>query len=253
MGSRGPQPADMTMLNYWNFEFYKAFHYLRDGMELPYSRSETAKWRQTIIHVPLKLRIGRLKKMSDMAYFFARRDPLAVEGIAPSLESMITREARGLWENPENKEWAKEEKRRTIEWLKLQLPQKSKVDAADERREIWKAIWQARSPAKLQEACNRWKQLLRNRWHFPAYEYIASNAKPFLQMKRDVRFPIAEYTDDSRLKYLAQGMAGILEGRSPLTAIQLLRTMKHDSRGPLWKKTKCACWRCHLKRSPFYK
>lgn len=35
MGKRGPKPVDFGSLNFWEFEFYKAFHVLRDGSSLP--------------------------------------------------------------------------------------------------------------------------------------------------------------------------------------------------------------------------
>ena len=75
-------------------------------------------------------------------------------------------------------------------------------------------------------------------------------------MKRDARFPKSDSpaVDESRLEYLARGMAGILAGVSPMTGIGRLRNMKHTQGGPLWKKEPggmkyCDCWRCGLARS----
>ena len=70
-------------------------------------------------------------------------------------------------------------------------------------------------------------------------------------MKRNKRFPRSNYGNDARIDYLARGMAGILVGVSPMTAIERLRNLKHAPGGPLWNtdERRCDCWRCHLKRS----
>src|SRR5690349_1543172 len=38
MGKRGPKPVNMPLLSMWEVEFYKAFHLLRDGTQLPRNR-----------------------------------------------------------------------------------------------------------------------------------------------------------------------------------------------------------------------
>jgi hypothetical protein len=74
-------------------------------------------------------------------------------------------------------------------------------------------------------------------------------------LKRNTRFPRSAYGDDSRIEYLARGMAGVLAGKSPMTGVERLRNMKHTRGGPLWvtvegnyvlpeKEQYCGCWRC---------
>jgi hypothetical protein len=69
-------------------------------------------------------------------------------------------------------------------------------------------------------------------------------------MKRNPRFPRSAYADESRLEYLARGMAGVICEVSPVTAIERLRRMKHTVSGPLWNEGKklCECWRCERHR-----
>jgi len=87
-----------------------------------------------------------------------------------------------------------------------------------------------------------------------------TNAAQFLSMKQNQRFPRSNYADDSRLEYLARGMAGAVLGMSPMTAIERLRNMKHTLGGPLWVTAQgnyalpsddqyCGCWRCSIEQS----
>ena len=70
-------------------------------------------------------------------------------------------------------------------------------------------------------------------------------------MKRNRRFPRSSYADESRLEYLARGMAGVMMEVSPMTAMERLRNMKHTVGAPMWNETEkwCGCWRCRLQRS----
>jgi hypothetical protein len=81
--------------------------------------------------------------------------------------------------------------------------------------------------------------------------YAVANGQEFLRMKANNRSPKSNHAafDESRLEYLARGMAGILTEISPMTAIERLRNMKHCAGGPLWRKEpggleQCVCWRC---------
>jgi hypothetical protein len=115
----------------------------------------------------------------------------------------------------------------------------------------------------LEKVCEQWASLRDVRAQglgvFP--NHVLANAREFLRMKRDRRFPKSNSpaVDESRLEYLARGMAGILAHVSPMTGIERLRNMKHTRGGPLWKtdpdgREYCNCWRCGLGRSrPAYK
>jgi hypothetical protein len=92
----------------------------------------------------------------------------------------------------------------------------------------------------------------------PFTEHVEQNAAHFLSMKRNTRFPRSSYRDDARMDYLGRGMAGVLVGVSPMTAIERLRNMKHAPGGPLWvthqgdhalpeREQHCGCWRCTKK------
>ena len=122
----------------------------------------------------------------------------------------------------------------------------------------------------LKNVCEEWASLRDVRAQglvvFP--NHILANAREFLRMKRDKRFPKSDSpaVDEGRLEYLARGMAGILADVSPMTGIERLRNMKHTEGGSLWRGVKlsdgsfakgmesCQCWRCGLDRSrPAYK
>jgi hypothetical protein len=89
-------------------------------------------------------------------------------------------------------------------------------------------------------------------------EHVVQNVAQFLSMKRNKRFPRSTYADAARVDYLSRGMAGVLVGVSPMTAIERLRNMKHAAGGPLWvsrqgncvlpeNEQHCGCWRCAKK------
>jgi len=97
-------------------------------------------------------------------------------------------------------------------------------------------------------------------------DHVQANMEEFRRMKTDKRYPGPD-ADDSRLDYLARGMAGIMVGASPITAIHRLRLMKHEPGGPLWVEKEswvdmngkhnevaahCGCWRCRLAASRRY-
>lgn len=84
--------------------------------------------------------------------------------------------------------------------------------------------------------------------------HVLQNAAQFLSMKLNKRFPRSEYGDESRLEFLARGMAGVLCGVKAMTGVERLRNMKHDASGPLWRIEPgghqfCSCWRCSITRS----
>ena len=136
------------------------------------------------------------------------------------------------------------------------------IAAQVRRRKIWNDLVRATTYAALRKACGRWAQLpdVWRRGMTPFPQHIAENAAQFLFMKRDRRFPRSKYGDESRVEYLARGLAGVLCGVSPMTGIERLRNMKHEPGGPLWVTRQgdytlpvtqqcCGCWRCSIKRS----
>ena len=146
----------------------------------------------------------------------------------------------------------------------------SKIPLAAERRQLWNALYRVQTLSALRNVCEEWASLRDVRAQglvvFP--NHILANANEFLRMKKDERFPKSDSpaVDESRLEYLARGMAGILTDVSPMTGVERLRNMKHTEGGPLWRGVKlqdggfakgsecCQCWRCGLDRSrPAYK
>jgi hypothetical protein len=85
----------------------------------------------------------------------------------------------------------------------------------------------------------------------PFPDHVVANAGQFLSMKQNKRFPTSAYGDNVRVEYLARGMAGVMVGISPMTAIERLRNMNHGAGGPLWDENEqhCRCWRCCLRGS----
>ncbi len=254
MGKRGPKPVNMGLLNVWEFEWWKAFHLLRDGTQLP-GRVMPALG---LTLKELRKFILQLKEMSPGEYWRATR---RVEQRLASLSgkkvdlSLPTGELFQV-----QMEWAKQEQAREIFDLERALNPR-KIQAEAERREIWKALIQARTHTALMKACEDWDRLPDVRAAgmqcFPAH--VTANEKQLFFMKRNNRFPRSDYGDNSRLDYLARGMAGVMVGLSPMTAIERLRNMKHESGGPFWKErehfaegkfieARCDCWRCGLEK-----
>lgn len=116
------------------------------------------------------------------------------------------------------------------------------------RRDLWRALTNPQASLRtVRFACERWRRHLETLWPTDplgsrapqvAYvEYLASHISEFQAMLHDKgRFPRASYSDESRIVFLSRGMAGIMEGRSPATAIDLIGRLRHGSR--------CRCWRC---------
>jgi hypothetical protein len=108
----------------------------------------------------------------------------------------------------------------------------------------------------VKDACEQWKALndVRAAGMTPFPDHVETNAKEFLRMKADSRFPHSTYADESRLEFLARGMAGVMVGVSPMTAEARLRNLKHTASGPLWDQHQksCRCWRCENARYAKY-
>lgn len=248
MGERGPKPPDFGLLSVWEFEFYKAFHLLRDGYALPVhqrppvsglTRSEASGF------------LAALKSMSAEDYYLTTR----------KLTSEF--DQRTNLEKPPisiDLEWADSQRKEEIIWLESLLkPARPKAEAAGKK--IWSDLLRATTYAELRKACGRWSRLpaVRRAGLTPFPDHVRTNAAQFLAMKRNKRFPKSSYGDDSRIEYLARGMAGIMASRSPMTGIERLRNMKHSPGGPFWTereenqllprdRQRCDCWRCNIKR-----
>jgi hypothetical protein len=246
MGKRGPKPVDVGVLTRWEFEFYKAFHMLRDGMRLPLKGPQTGL-TSTELRAFLKL----LKKMSGDHYLLTTRRLTREMGEKINLVRPPTRVER--W-------WAQESRDQEIQWIESMLQPRT-IQAQAERGKIWKDLMELNTESAIRRACSRWAQLRDIRGAVtPFPDHVAQNATKFLLMKRNKRFPRSSYGDDARLEYLARGMAGVMLGLSPMTAIERLRNMKHKRGGPMWQtrhqdhalpdnEQYCACWRCSIERS----
>jgi hypothetical protein len=248
MGRRGPKAVDLGQLSSWEFEFYKAFHFLRDGTSLP------AKYDTTLglTRAELATFIQELRKMSINHYWLAGRRVAADMGEPTNLARPPGRMDR---------HWAERQKEEEIYWLDRVLnPPKAEAEAR--RRKIWRDLVQANTYAALRKSCGRWAQLpdVRRAGLTPFPKHVVENAAQFIRMKQNQRFPRSQYGDDSRVEYLARGMAGIFSGVSPMTAIERLRNMKHSDEGPMWvtrvenhvlpkNERYCGCWRCRIETS----
>jgi len=248
MGKRGPKPISVGLLSTWEFEFYKALHLLRDGIALPRKNGLS-----TGLTAPeLRTFITRLKRMSPEHYW------LTTQRVGVELG-----EALNLNRRPVRMDllWAERERDEEAYWLERELNPPS-IRARARRRKLWSDLVRANTYASLRKVCGRWARLpdvwRPGRTPFP--RHVLESAAKFFLMKRNRRFPQSNYSDDSRLEYLARGMAGAVCGVSPMTAIERLRNMKHDRGGPLWVTRQgdyilpeaeqyCACWRCSIKRS----
>ena len=230
MARRGRKPVDMPTLNVWEFEWYKAFHLLRDGVQL---RSD-----------PVFVRVNRREAEAQLAWW-KKTSPQEIMGdlrlgSKPGRHNPLTRI---------DLEYAELQRQSEIANLERQL-KSAKIHALAERRKIWDALIRAHTVSALEQACGDWKRLadVRARGFACFGDHVLTNPTEFLRMKRDQRFPRSSYADESRLEYLARGMAGVMLGVSPITSIERLRNMKHTAGGPLWDgaEKKCRCWRCSL-------
>jgi hypothetical protein len=248
MGKRGPKPVNYGLLSVWEFEFYKAFHLLRDGYSLParervpisgLTRSEASSF------------LAILKRMSNEDYYLATKKLTAEFDPRLNLEKPPTSVDR--W-------WAESQRNEEILWLEgLLNPKRPKAEIAG--RKIWRALLSANTYSDVRRVCGRWSRLpaVRGLGLTPFPDHVRTNAAQFIGMKRDKRFPKSDYSDDSRIEFLARGMAGIMANVSPLTGVERLRNMKHAQGGPFWAEREgdqplprdrqhCGCWRCGLER-----
>lgn len=248
MGKRGPKPPDFGSLNFWEFEFYKAFHGLRDGTSLPiqYVSASGLSVEET------QTFISRLERMSPADYYLTTRR-VAVE-LGENLNLKKPPTGMDVW-------WAEHQRSEELFWLRQDLDPR-RIEAQSTRRRIWNDLVRSNTYAALRKACGRWARLPDVRGAglvcFP--KHVVTNAAQFLSMKQNRRFPRSNYADDSRLEYLARGMAGAVLGMSSMTAIERLRNMKHAPGGPFWvtasesyvlpvKEQYCGCWRCSIEKS----
>jgi hypothetical protein len=240
MRKRGPKPVDLGLLNVWEFEFYKAFHHLRDGIALPARNLPPPSGFPTS---ELRAILTRLKSMSAAEYWRVQQQMTSEFGESIDLEKVPTKLEI---------EFADMDLKEEIYWLeRSSIPHK--IHAQAQRREIWDNLIQARTHAAIRKACEQWSKLsdVRASRLIPYPEHVRANTGQFLSMKRNERFPRSNYGDDARIEYLARGMAGVLVGVSPMTAIERLRNLKHAPVGPLWNtgERRCHCWRCNLRGS----
>jgi len=248
MGLRGPKPPDIGLMTVWEFEFYKAFRSLRDGMALPVNPLTSSGFTRA----ELRTFIGQLKQMTREHYWLTTQRLSVEMGHRVNLSRPPTSMDR--W-------WAEHQKDEEIRSLEMELKPPG-IEALDRRRKIWDDLISADTYSAIRKACGRWARLpdVRRLGTTPFPRHIVRNAAAFLSMKKNVRFPKSTYSDDARVDYLARGMAGVMCGRSPMTGIEKLRNMKHDKNGELWLERegnrllpeveqRCSCWRCNIRRS----
>lgn len=230
MGRRGPKPVDMGTLNVWEFEWYKAFHLLRDGVQLPPSVTPPPLFNRE----RLRTRLRQLQRMTAKQFWAELRSQAGKNWRPPTRVDWL---------------WAEWEKDREIAQLRWYLEPRE-IPMRAERSKVWNALIRARTFRAVRGACERWRRLpdVRVKGFACFADHVQTNAKQFLAMKRNKRFPRSAYAADSRLEYLARGMAGVLVGVSPMTAIERLRNMEHGRGGSLRGKTskRCTCWRCEI-------
>jgi hypothetical protein len=245
---RGRKPISLGLLCTWEFEWYKAFHLLRDGTQLPSdpnfvtanerSCKEQLHWWK---NAPLKEILGEMKP-----------------GTPPSFDELPEPErekAKRRWEMTQwrvLKDFAEHERNAQIAALERWLKPKE-TPARTARRESWEVLAKPEASTKaIGQACNEWKSLPLVRASGMAVfaDHVEANMNEFQRMKLEPRYP-GPNADESRLEYLVRGMSGLMVGASPMTAIQLLRLMKHDASGSFWSENDkhCRCWRCGLERS----
>jgi hypothetical protein len=247
MGRRGPK-LDYGLLSVWEFEFYKAFHMLRDGNALPVrqrlpvsglSRSEASSFLTT------------LRQMSGDDYYLATRKLARECGVTLNLEKPPI---------PIDLFWAENQRDEEIAWLKGLVKPKQRIG---ERAgvKVWRDLLRAETYADIRKVCGRWSRLPQviGAGLTPFPDHVRTNAAQFLAMKQHKRFPKSDYGDDSRIEFLARGMAGVMVDKSPFTGIERLRNMKHSFGGPFWTEREgtqplprnrqyCNCWRCGIDR-----
>src|SRR4029077_3646573 len=170
--------------------------------------------------------LTRLRAMSPVQFWLTTRK------IAADLDKPLNLQRPPT---PVELEWAEQERDGEVQGLERQLRPPS-IDARAARRKIWVDLVRADSYSALRKVCGRWARLpdVRRRGMTPFPRHVAENAAQFLSMKNNKRFPRSDYGDDSRLEYLARGMAGVLCGVKAMTGIERLRNMKHDRNGPFW-------------------
>jgi hypothetical protein len=238
----------MGLLNVWEFEWYKAFHVLRDGTSLPGAGALTSP-PLNISPAQVRSWIRRLKEMDEELY--VRINRRACEEISGQRDPNPNRPV-----SVDDRMWAQMNKENEIAEIERYLNPK-RTPAQSERRVVWESLVRARTLSALKEVCEQWAILPDVRaWGLACYpDHILANAREFFRMKREARFPKSDspVLDESRMEYLARGMAGILVGVSPMTGIERLRNMKHARGGPLWTKEPggreyCGCWRCGMDR-----
>src|SRR5258708_37143717 len=238
----------MGTLNVWEFEWYKALHLLRDGNQLP---SDAVFERVNRREAKAQLTYWKEAKPEEILGDMLRLTPPAFTEIATT---HARAQAKKEWVERERqwlRKWAELERESQIASLERHLKPRT-IYAQAERQEIWHALVRARTVTAVRRTCERWQSLadVRGKGFTCFAAHTSTNAKEFLQMKKNVRFPQSDYADDSRLEYLARGMAGVMMGKSPMTAIERLRNMKHGPGGALWSAEEkiCTCWRCGNRR-----
>lgn len=237
---RGRRPIDFQTLDLFDCGWFLAFRRLREGGVLPVRTVQW--WTRRQIGFSARERLTMLERMTAEQYwaYFVAQEP----------RSYLTEKGKlSEWAPPPysaNREQAQHLLAEEIAYLKRSVKDEPAIaQDRDKGLVIWQALWKARTATAVEAACRLWSGW-RIETAIPFPDLLLANQRHFLTLVKSVDFPRSESGDDARLAYLSRGMAGVSMGISPRTAVHRLRTMRHDSKGPLWSATarRCLCWRC---------
>ena len=236
MTKRGRKPVNMGLLNTWEHQFFMAFHNLCDGHSLPPEMMPA-----DLLPDKPKLRniVTQLQNIKPEQYWLSIRRIARDEGEKINLNRPPSRA---------DLEWAAKQLAQSIYWLKRELNPPA-IRAQLARRKIWNDLISAENFAALKKACGRWARLPDIQGSTACFpKHIVLHADQFFRMKHNKRFPKSSYSNNSRIEYLARGMAGVMADASAMTGIERLRNMKHAKGGPFWHETcqECRCWKCSI-------
>src|SRR6266852_4882514 len=176
MGRRGPKPVDFKMLSLWEYEFYKAFHLLRDGTPLPQRPVPPTG----LTKAETRIFLEHLRRMSPEEYWLTGRR------VAVEFGERLNLAKPPQWTD---RLWAEQERNQEISSLRRVL-NPSHLQAQLKRRKIWIDLVRAKTFSSLRKACGRWTRLpdIRARGLTPFCQHVLDNAGQFLVMKHNKRF-----------------------------------------------------------------
>jgi hypothetical protein len=246
MAKRGRKPIDYRHLNQLDRECFKGFHSLCKGSDLPATKIELLSLSGYIQSTAKLLVTLRAMTVSEFWINYEFDGDNAPPLPKKEVKHVAERQARTIAGFEDE---VKELKARVAAALKqVTEPEAIRGQAATYR--VWQSLWQAKTATGVVRACERWDNLPSPYADRFVSAFVVRYTDQFLSMKRDARFPKSAGADDARITYLSAGLAGLIVGISPLTAIERLRKLSHSAGSPLWKEESevCLCWRCAWRR-----